>query len=566
MKTRDFVVGMVFASLAAFVAAAEFSVVGGGQTQMTVASPNLNAPMAFRDGAAVLADHAGIYWANAMPKGDAWSVRIRMAIAGVQNSAASFHVGSSLFGFEGGSGKMFCEGSLFAPAKESLIARRAPQAVLDGKTFEFVAEKKAESLTVTIDGEEICSVPMQTKTEQGIGLRPWRSTMKVYAFAISAPGFGDYAKIISEKTAIQDFAKNFPLVDLSGDKTKDVIVAEGASNLYQGHPTTVVTADGRVLAVWCSPHGGWCGPSAESSDGGKAWTRIDDRFPEGFKRHVNCPSIYRLIAPDGKARIWVWSQVKMLSGVTSRPDGEPMPSVMSEDEGRTWTEMPSLGTDFRCVMAFSSIVRLKDGSYLGMYHRGPGGADRAPLEVLQSVTRDGGFTWSEPQVVCHVDGKNPCEPYVFRSPQGDELCCLMRENTHAGCRLMMFSHDEGKTWSQAEDTPWGLSGDRHQGVQLPDGREVIVFRDMAPSSPTRGHFVGWVGPYAAIHSKEVKGTYRIKLLHSYAGADCGYPGIHLLPDGTILATTYIKYWNDARKQSVVSVRFRIDETDPRVGN
>ena len=94
---------------------------------------------------------------------------------------------------------------------------------------------------------------------------------------------------------------------------------------------------------------------------------------------------------------------------------------------------------------------------------------------------------------------------------------------------------------------------------------MIVFRDMAPKSPTRGHFVAWVGPYAAIKSKETKGTYRVKLLHSYAGGDCGYPGIHLLPDGTVVATTYIKYWDDARKQSVVCTRFRVDETDRRIG-
>ena len=364
-------------------------------------------------------------------------------------------------------------------------------------------------------------------------------------------------------------AETFPWVDLSGDKTKDVIVAEGRPDLYQGHPTTALLPDGRIIAVWCTPHGGWCGPAAESCDGGRTWTRIDDRFPEAFRRHVNCPSIYRLVGPDGKARLWVWSQVKMRPDAKHHRDhrerGEAMPSVMSEDEGKTWKEMPALGDAFRCVMAFSSVVRLKDGSYLGLFHRGPGGHDRVPLEVLQSVTKDGGFTWSEPQVVCAIDGKNPCEPYVFRSPDGGELCCLIRENTHTGCSLMMFSRDEGKTWSAAEDAPWALTGDRHQGVQLPDGRLVIVFRDMAPQSPTRGHFVAWVGPYAAIKSKETKGTYRVKLLHSYAGGDCGYPGIHLLPDGTVVATTYIKYWDDARKQSVVCTRFRVDETDRRIG-
>ena len=121
-------------------------------------------------------------------------------------------------------------------------------------------------------------------------------------------------------------------------------------------------------------------------------------------------------------------------------------------------------------------------------------------------------------------------------------------------RRNTFSHDEGKTWTTPEDAPWGLTGDRHQGVQLSDGRFAIVFRDMAPKSPTRGHFVAWVGPYEAIKSKNAKAAYRVKLLHNYAGVDCGYPGIHLLPDGTILATTYVKYWNDKRKHSVVCTR------------
>ena len=371
--------------------------------------------------------------------------------------------------------------------------------------------------------------------------------------------------VIAAALALSSLAGDLALVDLSGDVARQALVAAGTAQDYQGHPTTALLPDGRLMAVWCSPHGGWCGPAAESRDGGRSWARIDSRFPASFGRHVNCPSIYRLAGADGKARLWVWSQVKMPPDAKDHLDhrerGEPMPSVMSEDEGRSWREMPPLGTRFRCVMAFASVVRRKDGAYLGMFHSGKDGEDRSPLKVLQSVTKDGGFTWSDPEIVCAIKGKDPCEPYVFRSPEGDELCCLMRENTHTGCSLMMFSRDEGRTWSAAEDAPWGLTGDRHQGVALPDGRLIVAFRDMAPGSPTRGHFVAWVGPYSAVRSRETPQTYRIKLLHNYDGCDCGYNGIHLLPDGTLVATTYLKYWNDARKQSVICVRFRIDETD-----
>lgn len=55
------------------------------------------------------------------------------------------------------------------------------------------------------------------------------------------------------------------------------------------------------------------------------------------------------------------------------------------------------------------------------------------------------------------------------------------------------------------------------------------------------------------------GQARVHLLKCHM--DNGYPGIHLLPDGTIVATTYGKVWNDERKYSVVSVRFKIAEID-----
>jgi len=341
---------------------------------------------------------------------------------------------------------------------------------------------------------------------------------------------------------------NLPLLDLSDQTDRHVVIAAGTKQTYQGHPTTMLMGDGKTLfCVWCINHGGSAGPMARSDDGGKTWERLDKILPKRFSTHQNCPSIYRLTDPDGQERLWVFSAALGQRG------GPGMPRIMSEDGGKTWRELPPLG--FPCVMTFSSIVQLQDGRYLGLYHKGPEGKDRTPLEVLQTTTADGGLTWSEPKVVAAVEGKNPCEPFAFRSPTGDELCCLMRENTHQGNSLMMFSQDEGQTWSQPIDTPWGLSGDRHMGVTLPDGRLFVAFRDMAPASPTRGHFVAWVGTYEDIRHNR-PGQMRVKLLHNHAAnvTDCGYPGVHVLADGTIVATTYLQYRPGAEKHSVVSVR------------
>jgi photosystem II stability/assembly factor-like uncharacterized protein len=350
---------------------------------------------------------------------------------------------------------------------------------------------------------------------------------------------------------------DLPVVDLSGETQRQVVIAAGTPQVYQGHPTTLLMPDRKtIFAVWSTGHGGPAGTMARSDDGGLTWTRLDDRLPANFKLHRNCPSLYRLVDPAGRERLFVFSAWLGGRGATG------MPRLVSEDGGQTWRELPPLG--FPCVMTFSSVVRRRDGSYLGLYHKGPDGKDRAPLEVLATDTTDGGLTWTTPRTVAKVTGKNPCEPFAFRSPDGAELCCLMRENTHTGRSLLMFSRDEGATWTTPVDTPWGLTGDRHMGVATPDGRLVVAFRDQALGSPTRGHFVAWVGTYDDIKQGR-PGQYRIKLLHSHAGGDCGYPGLELLPDGTIVATTYIKYRAGMDQHSVVSTRFRLSETDALVG-
>ena len=353
---------------------------------------------------------------------------------------------------------------------------------------------------------------------------------------------------------------NLPIVDLSNQKDRHVVIAEGTENTYQGHPTTLLMPDQKTMfAVWCIGHGGHAGPMAKSNDGGLNWERLDDSLPKGFSQHQNCPSIYRIVDPIGKARLWVYS------AALGKRGGPGMPSILSEDDGETWREMPPLG--FPCVMTFSSMIRLKDGRTLGLYHKGPEGKDKPPLGVFQTFTLDGGFTWTDPELIAAVDGKNPCEPFVFHSPDGNELCCLMRENTHKGRSLMMFSLDNGKSWSESVDTCWGLTGDRHIGLQLADGRWLFAFRDQAIGSPTRGHFVAWVGTYKDIR-QGAQGQYRIKLLHSHAErtSDCGYPGLEQLSDGTIIATTYIKYQAGLEKHSIVSTRFKIAETDMWIKN
>lgn len=344
---------------------------------------------------------------------------------------------------------------------------------------------------------------------------------------------------------------NLPWVDISGHKFRQTIIAAGSPDLYNGHPTTVLFDDGRTMfCTWSEGHGGPASFYGFSHDAGQTWQT--QRAPKEWDGLINCPSAYLLTDKAGKQRLFVFASVDV-GGVYRE-----MAYVCSEDGGVSWSKVKRLGMP--CIMAFTSIVRLSNGDLLGMYHRGNSEKDRNPLKLWQSVSHDGGLSWDVPELVGEVPDRSPCEPCAFFSPDRKTLVCVARENQRKGCSLMMFSKDEGKTWTPMKETPWGLTGDRHVMRYLPDGRMIFVFRDMAPFSPTRGHFVAWIGTYFDL-SNVLSGQYRIKLLHNYAGVDSGYPGLEILPDGTVVATTYLKYHPGPEKHSVVSVRFKIEEID-----
>lgn len=346
-------------------------------------------------------------------------------------------------------------------------------------------------------------------------------------------------------------ASPLPTVDLSGETRRHVIVARGTEDVYQGHPTTLLMPDGKTMfCVWTYGHGGACGPLKRSPDGGLTWSDLLP-VPDSWPAVKNCPAIYRLIGPAGTARLFVFAG--------QGPDGA-MHQSHSTDDGKTWTPMRSNG--LRCVMPFCTIVPVCANKRLLAQTniRRPGETvDRRSNVIAQSMSEDGGLTWSPWRILLDIGELKPCEPEIIRSPDGRQLLCLLRENLRR-IALRMTSDDEGQTWSAATPLPSGLHGDRHVAVRAPDGRLVVCFRDTGESSPTKNHFVAWVGRYEDIIAGR-DGQYRIKLLHSHAGSDCGYPGLELLPDGTFVATTYIKYRPGPEKHSVVSARFSLSETD-----
>ncbi len=350
----------------------------------------------------------------------------------------------------------------------------------------------------------------------------------------------------------RDKTCHLPIVDISNDRSRQSIIAQGTKETYQGHPHTILMPDGKtIFAAWTYNHGGVCGPLSKSEDGGRTWSDLLP-VPENWKKVINCPTLHRIVGPDGIARLFVFA------------GNGAMYQSISLDDGKTFSPMQPNG--LKTIVAPISVEAVEGGKkWLMWYHRGSSDElvsereDKTPRSIWQSASTDGGLTWGDSHPVCTLIGGYPCEPAVIRSPDGKQLLMLIRENKRIWNSLYITSDDEGKTWSPPKELPAGLTGDRHMPRYTPDGRLVVVFRDQA-EGPTKGHFVGWVGTYEDIVAGR-DGAYRVKLLHHCGRrGDTGYPGLELLPDGHLVATTYVAL-NPEEKNSVVAVRFSMKELD-----
>lgn len=342
-----------------------------------------------------------------------------------------------------------------------------------------------------------------------------------------------------------------PTVDLNEEAHRQVIV-DRESGQYLGHPTTVLLEDGRTMVcVYPKGHGRGAIVLKRSEDAGLTWS---ERLPtpQNWETSQEVPTIYRVVDPDGLRRLI------MFSGLY------PIRMSVCEDDGLTWTPLEPIG-DYGGVVAMADCMRLKDGRYMVSFHddgrflRNAG--EREGYIVYRALSEDGGLTWSEPEALVSHPEAHLCEPGLVRSPGGDTIAMLMRENSRQFNSFVSFSEDEGDTWSEPVELPGALTGDRHQAVYAPDGRLFISFRDTTHETPTSGDWVGWVGTWEDLANLR-EGQYRVRLKENFKGRDCAYPAVEILADGTIVTTTY-GHWIEGEEPFILSIRFTLDEIDAR---
>jgi hypothetical protein len=361
-----------------------------------------------------------------------------------------------------------------------------------------------------------------------------------------------------------------PTVDISAEKDRQVIV-DREPGQYLGHPTTLLLEDNTtMLIVYPKGHGRGAIVYKRSTDGGRTWS---ERLPtpKSWETSLEVPTLHRVVDAAGKKRII------MFSGLY------PIRMAVTEDDGATWSELKPIG-DFGGVVTMATVLDLKTpGHYLAFFHddgrfirggseekyrvKSPHSDHTSPTAkpwrfwVYTTLSKDGGLTWSVPAPIAMLPDASLCEPGALRSPDGKEIAVLLRENSRKYNSFLITSKDEGLSWSEPRELPAALTGDRHVAKYAPDGRLFISFRDTTHVSPSKGDWVGWVGTYEDIVQGR-EGQYRVRIMDNTKGADCTYPGVELLPDGTFVTTTY-GHWTEGEPAYVVSVRFQLSELDAK---
>ena len=377
---------------------------------------------------------------------------------------------------------------------------------------------------------------------------------------------------------------------------------------YLGHPDSVLLNNGDILTLYPKGHGKGAVLSKISDNGGISYDKEIENQPFSWEKSLETPTVYRLNFANGEEKLILISANSKWPGM-STPGG--FNSSISVDEGKTWTEFKRFWDNdsempIIPIVAMASLTRLKEkgefaDKWMGIFHD----HNFVNYKTILTFQENGEYNWSKPEKYLSQYREfetyaGICEVECIRSDggKGDELCLIARCNKKTCTSLLLFSDDEGETWSKPVEAPFALNGERHKAEYTDDGRLFITFRSIERDKKrvkkmrklggekkwySEG-WIAWVGTYDDLKNDR-EGQYRIKIAHTYldqqnepsivANADTGYCGNVVLKDGTIVTSSYGvfstvekesgKYNTDKGKQKrktfIVSKRIKLSDVE-----
>ncbi len=360
-------------------------------------------------------------------------VSVDLTILDLAKSAATIAIGGSHFGFEGGEGEMFTEGSLLG--RKSL----GPPAVHEGKPFRLEVVREDDTLRFLIDGNEIYQTKVDPNRTLNVGLRPWRSTMRVTNFS----AVGNLIAAPEPPFEVDVF--------LSG--------TEGYHTFRI--PATVTTSQGTVLA-FCEGRSGGGGDSGNidivlkrSTDNGRTWSDLQVVADHQADTIGNpCP-----VVDSSTGRIWLpltWnlgtdSEGHIMAGTSQ--DVRRVYITYSDDDGCTWAPIKEISETTRqphwrwYATGPGPAIQLTRGKYKGRLvvpanHSDHSDADQHPFRSHVLISDDHGETWRVGEVL----DERTNESTVVELSDG-RILDNMRSYHGKNRRAVATSDDGGETWS-----------------------------------------------------------------------------------------------------------------------
>ena len=436
-----------------------------------------------------------------------------------------------------------------------------------GETYEILANlvTSAPDATVTYESSDPAVASVDA---DGVVTGHKRGTAKI---TVSGGGYTETVTVSVEKKV--PVGNKLPQYKLDQSHVTDVHKSLDQSNQYFGQPDMIRTKTGRLITSFPQGHGKGPLIMKISDDNGATWVQKDD-IPSSWADSQETPTMYTLDLGNGKERLLLITACPGRWGDKSTGWN----TSYSDDNGKTWTKYEHWystlkdGTKNECIVGMASLVQLKDedGNYIqkwmGVYHN----YDYVNFRTYLTVDPDGTMHWSDPEPYLseYRDIEKTyqmCEIGMFRSPDGKRIVGLARSQSHNNPATLIYSDDEGKTWSKPMDLPGSLAGERHKVAYDPiSGRLLITFREIKYDLNGDGKFggansndwicgdwVAWVGTYDQLMNQE-NGEYQIVLAEDWANnqrsGDTGYAGVVVLDDGTFIMDSY-GHWDKDFSQS-----------------
>lgn len=395
-----------------------------------------------------------------------------------------------------------------------------------------------------------------------------------------------------------------PIIRLNSEYTSIV----DKQNKYLGHPDMVLTDDNTLFTFYPSGHGKGAIIGKVSKDGGESWQDIE-QLPVSWEKSQETPCVYNIHKTDGTSILVLTSGSPYWSDINLMPDG--FNCAVSLDNGKTWSEFENWygqewaenknkenNTDiyaaYDAIVAMSSLTQLKDekgnliDKWMGTFHRGTsefgmdGGESYVNYKTYLTFDEDNNAVWSEPERLFdsyrELEEKyGMCEIEIIRNPKDDCLILFARANNRQSNSVVCYSFDEGFKWSQPKELPNCLTGDRHKAeYDAVSGKVIISFRQylsnndkfkqsaLSPQMYLSEGWVAWIGTFEDLmsfedddKSNDSYGDAVVILGKNYNKADCGYSGVVVKEDGTIIMDSYGYFSPTTRYPYIMQAKFKI---------